>query len=127
MRHGIPGLLGLAVVTAVTLAAAGKSLTAQDNAPHAAAPQAAAASPANTASPLIDRVGTRGFLQSESPSFPRLPLQQKLVAYHLREAAIQLDPIFYDQMSDYGLTAKRLLGALVEDPSRLPANARPMI
>src|SRR4051812_24815535 len=75
-------------------------------------------------SPLVSRIGTRGFLQVQAPSYARLPLSQKQVAYHLRQAAIQLDPIFYDQMSAYGLTAKRLLGALVERPERLPEASR---
>ncbi|HEY0513591.1 MAG TPA: peptidase M49 [Thermoanaerobaculia bacterium] len=78
-------------------------------------------------SPLVGRLGDRGFLQVESPSFSKLPLQQKLLAYHLAQAAIQLDPIFYDQMAAYGLTAKRLLGALAERPERLPAAARKAI
>ncbi len=78
-------------------------------------------------SPLVARVGERGFLQVEAPSFSKLPPSQKLVAYHLYQAAVQLDPIFYDQMSDYGLTAKRLLGALVEDPKRLPEPVRKAI
>jgi hypothetical protein len=60
-------------------------------------------------SPLVGRIGDRGFLQVESPSFAKLPLQQKLLAYHLTRAAIQLDPVFYDQMSSYGVTANRLL------------------
>jgi dipeptidyl-peptidase-3 len=62
-----------------------------------------------------------------APSLPALPLRQKLLAFHLAQAAIQLDPVFYDQMSSYGLAAKRLLGALVEDPSRLPPASRPKI
>ncbi len=89
-------------------------------APLAAQPQA----PASQASPLAGRIGDRGFLQVESPSFAKLPLQQKLLAWHLTRAAIQLDPIFYGQMSSYGLTAKRLLGALAERPGRLPEPAR---
>ncbi|MBW8874490.1 MAG: peptidase [Acidobacteria bacterium] len=75
-------------------------------------------------SPLAGRIGDRGFLQVEAPSFARLPLQQKLLAWHLTRAAVQLDPVFYDQMSAYGLTAKRLLGALVERPERLPEASR---
>jgi dipeptidyl-peptidase-3 len=78
-------------------------------------------------SPLVRRIADRGFLQVQSPSYSRLPLSQKLVAYHLYRAAVQLDPIFYDQMSAYGLTAKRLLGALVERPERLPEPARKAI
>ena len=78
-------------------------------------------------SPLVGRVGVRAFLQVQAPSYAKLPLNQKLVAYHLHQAAIQLDPIFYDQMSAYGLTAKRLLGALVERPERLPEGSRQAI
>ncbi len=78
-------------------------------------------------SPLVERIGARGFLQVESPSYSKLPLRQKLVAYHLYQAAVQLDPIFYDQMSSYGLTAKRLLGAMVERPERLPEGSRQAI
>jgi dipeptidyl-peptidase III len=82
---------------------------------------------AQPASPLAKRIGDRGFLQVESPSFSKLPLQQKLLAWHLTRAAIQLDPVFYDQMSAYGLTAKRLLGALAERPERLPEASRKAI
>jgi dipeptidyl-peptidase-3 len=81
-----------------------------------------AAQPAS--SPLAGRIGDLGFLQVESPSFAKLPLQEKLLAWHLTRAAIQLDPIFYDQMSSYGLQAKRLLGALAERPERLPEASR---
>jgi dipeptidyl-peptidase-3 len=78
-------------------------------------------------SPLVARIGARGFLQVQSPSYSKLPLRDKLVAYHLYRAAVELDPIFYDQMSAYGLTAKRLLGALVERPERLPEASRKAI
>jgi len=78
-------------------------------------------------SPQVDLVGKLSFVQVKTPSFDRLPLQQKVVAYHLTQAAIQLDPIFYDQMSAYGLAAKRLLGAMVERPERLPAPSRTAI
>jgi dipeptidyl-peptidase III len=87
----------------------------------------AAQTPASKPSPLVARIGGRGFLQVESPSFSKLPLQDKRIAYHLTRAAIQLDPIFYDQMSSYGLKAKRLLGALAERPERLPEASRKAI
>ncbi len=74
--------------------------------------------------PLVDRVGPTGFVEVAAPSLGLLPPRQKLLAFHLVQAAIQLDPIFYDQMSSYGLLAKRLLGALVEDPNRLPPESR---
>ncbi len=85
------------------------------------------AQPSSPPSPLTGRIGDRGFLQVESPSFAKLPLQQKLLAWHLTRAAVRLDPIFYDQMSTYGLTAKRLLGALAERPGRLPEGSRQAI
>jgi dipeptidyl-peptidase III len=90
-----------------------------------AAPAAAAAAP--PASPMVDRIGLTAFVEVQAPSLPGLPLRQRLLAYHLAQAAIQLDPVFYDQMSSYGLEAKRLLGALVEDPGRLPPATRPAI
>ncbi|HVR07940.1 MAG TPA: peptidase [Thermoanaerobaculia bacterium] len=84
-------------------------------------------SPAPASPPLVERIGPTGFVEVAAPSLAALPLRQKLVAFHLAQAAIQLDPIFYEQMSSYGLTAKRLLGALVEDPGRLPPESRPRI
>ena len=77
--------------------------------------------------PEVERIGDRAFLQVTAPSFDRLPLKEKIVAFHLAQAAIQLDPIFYDQMSEYGLDEKRLLGAMVEDPARLPEASREAI
>jgi dipeptidyl-peptidase-3 len=78
-------------------------------------------------SPATERIGPTVFMELQAPSLEALPLRDKLLAYHLTQAAIQLDPIFYDQMSSYGLVAKRLLGALVEDPARLPASSRQAI
>jgi len=77
--------------------------------------------------PEVERIGDRAFLQVQAPSFDRLPLKEKIVAFHLAQAAIQLDPIFYDQMSALGLEEKRLLGAMVEDPARLPEATREAI
>jgi dipeptidyl-peptidase-3 len=78
-------------------------------------------------SPVVERIGDRAFLQVETPSFERLALPDRIVAFHLAQAAIQLDPIFYDQMSSFGLEEKRLLGAMVEDPARLPEESRAAI
>jgi len=81
-----------------------------------------------TANAEVLRLGDRSFIQLEAPSFAALSRDEKLVAWHLVRAAVQLDPIYYDQMADYGLSAKRLLGALVEVPERLPqAFKRPIL
>src|SRR5579864_4881512 len=96
-------------------------------APPAPASAPAKASPPAPASALVDRIGATGFIEVRAPSLQALPLREKLLAFHLAQAAVQLDPVFYDQMSSYGLAAKRLLGALVEDPGRLPPASRPKI
>jgi dipeptidyl-peptidase-3 len=88
---------------------------------------AAATSGSPPPAPPAERIGPTVFLELQAPSLEALPPRDKLLAYHLAQAAIQLDPIFYDQMSSYGLEAKRLLGALVEDPARLPAGSRAAI
>src|SRR4051794_27638415 len=41
-----------------------------------------AAEPAGP-SPLVERIGDRAFIQVQTPSFAKLPLQQKVLAYHL--------------------------------------------
>ncbi len=84
--------------------------------------------PTATANAEVLRLGDRSFIQLEAPSFAALSLSEKLVVWHLVRAAVQLDPIYYDQMAAYGLSAKRLLGALVEMPERLPqAFKRPIL
>jgi dipeptidyl-peptidase-3 len=77
--------------------------------------------------PLVEQIGAYGFLALESPSFGALSLPEKLVVYHLAQAAIAIDPIIYDQLSPTGVLEKKLLGALVEKPERLPAATRPAI
>ena len=78
-------------------------------------------------SPLVEKVDDMGYYDIRSPSFDALTLDQKLVAYHLARAAIAADPVFYDQLNARGLDEKRLIGAMVEDPKRLPAASRDAI
>ncbi|HYG63150.1 MAG TPA: peptidase [Thermoanaerobaculia bacterium] len=115
-RYGIIGVCSLAAALGTGALA---PAAAQPPAPATGKP---AGKPASN--PIVERIGNRAFIQVESPSFANLTPKQKLLAYHLSRAAIQLDPVFYDQMSDYGIPAKRLLGALVERPERLPAAMR---
>ncbi|HXO43418.1 MAG TPA: hypothetical protein VN999_18355 [Thermoanaerobaculia bacterium] len=113
-----------ALAALAALAAFAAMAPATAPAPRAAPVPASAKAPA---SPLVDRIGPTGFVEVRAPSLQALPLRLKLLAFHLTQAAVQLDPVFYDQMSSYGLAAKRLLGALVEDPDRLPPASRPKI
>ena len=82
------------MVFLILILLAGGGLMAQD----AAAP-----------SPVVDRVGSTGFLQLEAESFKSLPPQQKQLAFWLSMAAIAVNPIAYDQNSSYGLELKHLL------------------
>ncbi len=118
-RLALPACLALAGAVAV-----GGTAAAPGQAPASAPAASAQAAPA---SPVTERIGPTVFMELAAPSFAALAPRDQLLAYHLTRAAIQLDPIFYDQMSSYGLQAKRLLGALAEDPERLPAASRAAI
>ena len=72
---------------------------------------------------LVDRVGSTGFVQLESPSFQKLPLQEQTLAYWLTQASIAIDPINYDQNSIWGLRQKRIL----EEILRHPAGVNPQV
>jgi dipeptidyl-peptidase-3 len=60
-------------------------------------------------SPLVDRVGSTGFVQLEAASFQTLTLKEQTSAYWLTQASIAIDPINYDQNSIWGLRQKALL------------------
>ncbi|MDP8979676.1 MAG: dipeptidyl peptidase 3 [Acidobacteriota bacterium] len=70
--------------------------------------------------PLVDRVGTTGFLQVEAASFQKLSPKERELAYWLSEASIAIDPIFYDQLSRFGLRQKHLLEMIVAQPAAPP-------
>ncbi|OLB62800.1 MAG: hypothetical protein AUI11_04045 [Acidobacteria bacterium 13_2_20CM_2_66_4] len=68
---------------------------------------------ADTVNPLVERVGDTGFIQLEADSFSRLDARQQALAYWLTQASIAIDPIIYDQLSQYGIREKRLLEGIV--------------
>ena len=65
---------------------------------------------------LVERVGDTAFVQLRAPSFQALTPKQQALAYWLTQASIAIDPIFYDQMSAYGLQQKRLLEEIMAHP-----------
>ena len=71
---------------------------------------------ASETNPLVDRVGSTGFLQLEADSFKSLTPQQQQLAYWLVQASIAINPIIYDQLSRFGLRQKRLLEMIVAHP-----------
>jgi hypothetical protein len=71
------------------------------------------APPCFAASPLVERVDKTAFIQLEANSLQKLTPQQQALAYWLTQASIAIDPIFYAQLSRFGLLEKRMLEVVV--------------
>src|SRR5262245_17925899 len=71
--------------------------------------------------PLVERVGDTGFIQLQANSFSSLDTRQQALGYWLTQAAIAIDPIVYDQLSQYGVRQKRLLEEIMGHPQGIPA------
>ncbi len=65
------------------------------------------------ASPLVDKVDTTGFIQTEAKSFGSLSPKQQALVYWLQQGSIAIEPIIYDQLSRFGLRQKQVLEAVV--------------
>src|SRR5574337_1191191 len=65
---------------------------------------------------LVERVGATGFVQIHAESFRSLTPKQKELAYWLTQAAIAIDPVIYEQLSQFGIRQKRLLEEVVSHP-----------
>jgi dipeptidyl-peptidase-3 len=72
---------------------------------------------------LVERVGDTGFIQLEANSFATLDARRQALAYWLTQASIAIDPIIYDQLSQYGVREKRLLEEIMGHPAGIPADA----
>ena len=81
---------------------------------------AAGVIPAQTPPALVDRVDSTGFVQLEADSFRQLTPREQALAYWLSEASIAIDPIFYDQVSRFGLEEKRILEGAVRYSRNIP-------
>ena len=77
--------------------------------------------------PLVETVAGTGFIQLEARSFAKLSQEQKQLAYWLTQASIAIDPIFYDQLSQYGLRQKRLLEGIMAHRDAIPADIYPKV
>jgi dipeptidyl-peptidase III len=71
------------------------------------------------ASPMVERIGDTAFIQVEAPSFKALTPRQQALAYWLSQAAIAIDPIFYDQLSRFGLRERYLLETVVSQSGKV--------
>src|SRR4029453_16859701 len=74
-------------------------------------------------SPLVERVADTGFIQLQADSFHQLDARQQALAYWLTQASIAIDPLIYDQLSQYGLRQKRLLEEIMARPAGIPPQA----
>ena len=72
---------------------------------------------------VVERLGDTAFIQLHAPSFAALSARQQALAYWLTQASIAIDPIFYDQLSAYGLQQKRLLEEIVAHPKGIDPDA----
>jgi dipeptidyl-peptidase-3 len=82
------------------------------------------AAPAQT-NVVVDRVGDTGFVALQAESFRTLSSRQQELAYWLTQAAIAIDPIFYDQLSASGLRQKRLLEEIMAHRLAVDPAVRP--
>jgi dipeptidyl-peptidase III len=71
--------------------------------------------------PLVERVGDTGFIQLHANSFSALDARQQALAYWLTQASIAIDPIAYDQLSQYGIRQKRVIEEIMSHTAGMPA------
>jgi dipeptidyl-peptidase-3 len=72
---------------------------------------------------LVGQAGPFAIVQIYADGFDRLTPRERLLAYHLAEAGIAGDPIYYDQIADYGLELKQLLEGIWTHPAGIDAAA----
>lgn len=68
---------------------------------------------------LTEKVGDIAIAQIYADGFEDLTPEQRVVAYHLIQAAIHGDPIAYDQLHRDGLQVRHLLEEIVTHPARV--------
>jgi dipeptidyl-peptidase III len=71
--------------------------------------------------PLVERVGDTGFIQLQVNSFGTLDARQQALAYWLTQASIAIDPIVYDQLSQFGIRQKRVIEEIMSHTAGIPA------
>ncbi|MGB6432387.1 MAG: hypothetical protein WBF06_17545 [Candidatus Acidiferrales bacterium] len=106
MRRPVPAAVAAALL-AMTFAAAVPIATPQEKTP---APRVY----------LVGRIGSYAVVQVYADGFDQLTPNERVLAYHLAEAGIAGDPIYYDQIAPYGLELKRLLEGIWTHPEGIP-------
>jgi dipeptidyl-peptidase-3 len=70
---------------------------------------------------LVERVADVAIVQVYADGFERLPLQHKILIWHLYQAALAGRDIYYDQRYEWNLEMRALLEALLRNGSRIAA------
>src|SRR4029453_11380075 len=86
-----------------------------------------AAQQSSPQTPLVERVGDTGFIQHQVNSFGTPDARQQALAYWLTQASIAIDPIVYDQLSQYGIRQKRVIEEIMSHTAGIPAGSLPKI
>ena len=73
---------------------------------------------------LLERVGEAAIVQLYADGFSELPLREKLLVWHLAQAAIAGRDIYFDQRYAHNLEMRELLEALVPEWPRMPEDVR---
>ncbi|RUL87277.1 dipeptidyl-peptidase 3 family protein [Tautonia sociabilis] len=71
---------------------------------------------------LLERIGDAAVVQLYADGFEGLPLQQKILIWHLYQAAIAGRDIYYDQRSPYGLRMRGILEGILSHPEGIDAD-----
>src|SRR5215831_10459430 len=66
---------------------------------------------------IVERIGDTGFIDLHADSFPQLDTRHQALAYWLVQTSIAIDPIIYDQLSQFGVREKRLLEEIASRPA----------
>ena len=73
---------------------------------------------------LLERVGEAAIVQLYADGFAALPRREKLLVWHLAQAAIAGRDIYFDQRYAHNLEMRELLEALVPEWPRMPDDVR---
>jgi dipeptidyl-peptidase-3 len=73
---------------------------------------------------LLERVDDAAVVRLYADGFARLPLDQKVLTWHLYQAALAGRDIYYDQRYAHGLEMRAILEAIVAHPEGIDAPAR---
>src|SRR5438093_10165323 len=87
-------------------------------------PTAADVSPADTRTYLLEQVDDAAVVQVYAEGFAALPLQNKILIWHLYLAALAGRDIFYDQRYAHNLEMRDVLEQLVQHPQDIAGETR---